>query len=100
MEQLTQEQAIAFAKSDIWKEWSDQQIVELQLFQRRLCVDFSRFHQAIESVLGRPVYTTEFGNPDRLIKEYFGENPKPTFQEIMNLIPEEKRDELIKNIKV
>jgi len=97
MKQLTEKQAIMFAKSNIWKKWNNEQIVRFQLFQRKLCMDFSRFHQALEKVLNRSVYTHELGlNYDGIIKEYLGINPEPTLDEIINLIPKEKR--LIINI--
>ena len=57
MEQLTEEQAIEFAKRKVYEDWTDEQIVRFQLFQKKLCMDFGRFHQAIEKVLDRPVYT-------------------------------------------
>jgi len=92
MEQLTTEQAIAFAESGVWKEWDNEQIVRFQLFQSKLCMPFSRFHEAIEKVLDRPVYTHEFGlNPDGIKEEYLGTKQAPTLEEIINLIPEEKR---------
>ena len=50
MEQLTKEQAIAFAESGEWKSWTDEQIVRFQLFQDKLCMDFGRFHEAMEIV--------------------------------------------------
>ena len=91
MQQLTQEQAIALAQSGEWKDWTDEEIVKFQLFQDRLCMDFSRFHRAVEAVLGRPVYTHEFAFRDRIIDEYQKERSAPTFEEICNLIPAEKR---------
>jgi len=91
MNQLTKEQAIKFAESGIWKEWTDHQIVEFQLFQKKLCMDFGRFHEAVEKVLDRPVYTHEFAWPEHLREEFLKERDKPTFEEIINLIPKEKR---------
>lgn len=94
MKQLTKEQAIKFAKSEVWKEWTDHQIVEFQLFQNKLCMDFSVFHKAIEKVLGRPVFMHELlfrSNKKNIEKEFLGEKEKPTFKDITNLIPEEKR---------
>ena len=91
MKQLTKKQAINFVKNELWKEWNDEQIVRFQLFQERLCVDFSRFHEAMETVLKRPVWTHEFASPDDLRKEYLGAKSKPTMDEIINLIPKEKR---------
>ena len=91
MKQLTKEQAIAMAESGAWKDWTDEQIVRFQLFQNRLCMDFSRFHEAMGNVLDRPVYTHEFAYPDKLKEEYLGVKEKPSMEEIINLIPEEKR---------
>lgn len=91
MKQLTEIEAIAFAESDVWKEWTDEQIVRFQLFQDKLCMDFSRFNEAISKVLDRDVYTHEFAFHEGLIKEYLGVKNAPTFEEIMDLIPEEKR---------
>lgn len=90
MKQLTKKQAIAIAKGGEWKDWTDEEVVKFQLYQNRLCMDFSRFHRAVEVVLGRPVYTHEFalGN---LKDEYEGTRPAPTFEEIVELIPAEKR---------
>jgi hypothetical protein len=89
--QFTKEQALAFYKSDVWKDWTHEQIVRLQMFQKCLCVDFSYFHECVEKVLGRPVFTHEFAYLDRLIQEYLGAKEAPSFEEIINLIPEEKR---------
>jgi hypothetical protein len=91
MEQLTKEQAIAFAESGVWKEWTNEQIVRFQLFQDKMCMPFSRFHEAITKVLGREIWTHEFAFIDEIKKEYLGAKDAPTFEEIVNLIPEEKR---------
>jgi hypothetical protein len=90
MKQFTTEEAIAFAKSEIWKTWNHEQIVRLQLFQDKLCVPFDKFHEAIESVLGRPVWTHEFAS-NNIKEEYLGTRPAPTFEEIIDLIPKDKR---------
>ena len=91
MKQLTEKQAIKIAKSEIWKDMTDEEIVKFQLFTDRLCMPFGEFHRAIESVLGRPVYTHEFGSAGNLKKEFLKEKQAPTFEEICNLIPEGKR---------
>lgn len=91
MKQLTTEEAIAFAESKIWQTWTNEQIVRLQLFQDKLAVPFDRFHEAITKVLGRSVFTHEFAFPNLLKEEYLGTRPAPSFEEIMDLIPEEKR---------
>lgn len=92
MQQLTTEQAIAFAKSKVYETWTYEQIVRFQLFQEKLCMDFSKFHEALEKVLDRPVFTHELGlNYSGIVEEYLGCREKPTFEEIVNLIPEDKR---------
>ena len=65
--------------------------MKLQLYQDKLCVPFSVFHEAIEKVLGRPVWTHEFAQIEKIRLEFEGIRAKPTLQEIMNQIPEEKR---------
>ena len=90
MKQLTQKEAVSVYDSGVWKNWSNEEIVKFQLFQDRLCVDFSRFQEAMQNVLGRPVFTHEFGFRDDLIKEYLGIKEAPTFEEIINLIPKDK----------
>ena len=91
MKQLTKKQAIEFYDSKVWEKWTDEQIVRFQLFQRLMCIDFSRFHKAMEIVLNRSIWTHEFASWDELRKEYLGVKKSPTFDEILNLIPEEKR---------
>ncbi len=91
MTRLTEKAAIEFAKSGVWKEWTDEQVVKFQLYQDMLCMDFSRVHRAMEKVLGRPILTHEFAFTDQLVLEYEGKKGKPTFQEIMDLIPKDKQ---------
>lgn len=91
MKQFSQEQAVAIFEDGEWKDWTPEEIVKVQLFQDRLCLPFDIFHQAVEQVFGRPVWTHEFANQQRLIDEYLGDRPMPTLEEIIALIPEEKR---------
>ena len=92
MKQLTSEQAIVFGESEAWKDMSLEDIAKFQMSQDCLCMPFDVFHNAIEKTLGRPVFTHEFGmNREGLMRELFDGAPKPSFEDIMNLIPEEKR---------
>lgn len=92
MKQLTKKQAIAFCENKLYEGMTSRQIAEFQMEQDRLCVPFDVFHKAIEETLGRPVYTHEFGlNRDGLRKELHGEKETPTLEEIINLIPNDKR---------
>lgn len=90
MQQLTKEQAIAFYNGGEWKDWTDEQIVRFQLYQDLVCLPFDRFHQAIEAVLNRPVWTHEFGKKDLIIAEYEGRRERPSMEEIIAQIPPEK----------
>jgi hypothetical protein len=89
---LTEDEAVALYDSGFWKQMSHEEIAKFQLITDRLCMPFEVFHEAIEKALGRPVWTHEFGlNREGLIKELFQGAPAPTMEEIINLIPEEKR---------
>lgn len=89
--QLTEEQAIEFAGSGLWKEMSARQRAEFQILQRLLCIPLEVYHEALEKTLGRPVYTHEFVNRDGLMAELFEGKDPPTLQEIIEMIPAEKR---------
>lgn len=91
MIKLTKEQAIEIAQSGIWKTWTPEQVVKFQLYQELLCMDFSYFHESVEKVLDRPVWTHEFASSERLRAEFEGKKGKPTLEEIINLISEDKQ---------
>lgn len=88
MKQFTREQAIAIAESGEWKDWTDEEIVRLQLFQDRLCVPFQIYHAALGKVFDRPVYTHELtsSNHQNLVDEYLGKRPDPTLEEIIAML--------------
>ena len=89
---LTKEQAIALADSEFWKPLSHMERAMFQLFEERLCMPFDVFQEAVEKTLQRPVFTHEFGlNLDGLKRELLGEKQPPTLDEILALIPEDKR---------
>lgn len=91
--QLTREQAIAFHDSKAYEPLSCRERALFQMEQDCLCMPFGVFHEAVEKTLGRPVFTHEFafGGRERLMKEMLGEAPAPTFEDIINLIPADKR---------
>lgn len=91
MKQLTKEEAIAFYQSKCYTGWTSRQIAEFQCFQEKLCVPFTLFHAAMEEVLGRSVYTHEFANQESLQKELMGDKEPPTLEEILDMIPNEKK---------
>lgn len=86
------ESAIALAATRWWERATDRQIAEFQMTENRLCLPFDCFHEAVEKTLGRPVFTHEFGlNRDGLYAELFEGRETPSFEDILNLIPADKR---------
>ena len=89
---MTEKQAIALAESGFYKTMSHKEIAMFQMFEPLLCMPFDVFHEALEKTLGRPVYTHEFAlNAEGIKKELLGKKAPPTLEEIINLIPEDKR---------
>lgn len=90
MKQLTESEAVEFYDSGKWKAMTDKDLVALQLFQERLCVPWGVFHEAIGKVLGRPIWTHEFTKIELIREEYLGKREKPTLDEIISQLPQEK----------
>jgi len=88
--QFTTAQAKDFSEKKKYKKMTNLEKVKFQLFQDKLCMPFSVFHEAIEKVLGRPVYTHEFAFSDNLKEEFLKKRPAPTLQEILELLPADK----------
>ena len=89
---LTKEGAIKLFESKFWEPMSHRDRAMFQIFETRLCMPWDVFHEAVEKSLGRPVFTHEFGmNLEGLRAELLGKKAAPTFEEIVNLIPAEKR---------
>jgi hypothetical protein len=92
---LTKDQAIKLAESKFWESMSFKDIAYFQLFERLLCMPFPVFHEAVEKTLERPVFTHEFAFMDDLKKELLGEKEAPSLEDIINLIPEDKRQIIV-----
>ena len=88
---MTRESAIALAKTGWWKSLPPEDAALFQLHEDKLCMDFAAFHGGVEKLLGRSVYTHEFGRPGLLRAELKGERAAPTLDEILAMIPAEKR---------
>jgi hypothetical protein len=89
--QLTKEQAIAFFDAKKWESMSLRDRAFFQMEQNLLCMPFDKFHEAMEHVLCRPVWTHEFGlNRDGLMAEMTKDRPAPTFDDILALLPADK----------
>lgn len=91
MKQLTREQAIDFAESESYKSMNYREIAEFQINQKRLCMPFSVFHEAVEKTINRPVFTHEFGlNADGIRSEIMEGKEPPSFDELINLVPKKR----------
>lgn len=89
---ITKEEAIALYDAHAWKEWTPRVRAEFQLIEDRLCMPFQVFHESIEEVLGRPVYTHEFAtNRQGLIDELLHGGEAPTLTDIVGMLPQDKR---------
>jgi hypothetical protein len=88
---MTQAQAIELANSGWWESVTPEEAALFQLYEPLLCMPFGAFQDAVEKLLGRGVWTHEFACLDRLKAEAEGRAPRPTFDDILALIPAEKR---------
>lgn len=89
---MTTEEAIKLGESKWWVGMPARDVAIFQMHAELLCMPFDIFHKAVTDALGRPVFTHEFGlNHDGLIKELLGESPAPTTEDIINMIPADKR---------
>ena len=96
---IGREAAIAMAETKWWEGKPYHEIAMTGFFIRELCLPFDVFHEAVEKTLGRPVWTHEFATPGRIGRELLGQREPPTLEEIMNLIPAEKRILVVKDAK-
>ena len=89
---IGKEAAIELSKTEWWKTKTHREIAKFQLFTVELCCPFPVFHKAVEESLGRDVFTHEFAlNYGGICREFIGEEVSPTMQQIIEMIPEEKR---------
>jgi hypothetical protein len=92
--QFTPEEAIAFGNARAWEAMSFVERARFQMYQELLCMPFDVFHEAISKALCRDVWIHEFmcdASWQRLKDELNGIVAPPTMDEIIALIPEEKR---------
>ncbi|WP_298673126.1 hypothetical protein [uncultured Sphingomonas sp.] len=75
--QLTRDEAVRFATDERWRALSIEDRGLFQLRQDCLCMPFGHFVEGMNALLGRPVFTHEFADPDALWAEYQGAVPSP-----------------------
>lgn len=90
---IGREAAIALAETKWWVGREPREIALRGMLCVELCLPFAVLHENVEKALGRPVYTHEFSslNYDGIIEELRGERDAPTLQDIIEMIPEDKR---------
>ena len=74
---MSKDEALALIKTEWWVGRTDDEIARWQLNEERLCMPFDLFQKAVEGVLGRPVWTHEFADPNHLRAELDGDEPTP-----------------------
>lgn len=91
-QKITMEQCQELAASKFWEGMTAREIAGFQLLTDRLCMPFPVFHEAVSAALNRKVFFHEFSeNYDGLVAELCEGGPSPTVQEVLDMIPEEKR---------
>lgn len=90
-EDLAQETAVALYEASWWKSFGLQESAVLQLHQDRLCMPINKFKEALSFAFGRTIFSHELRDPDRLKAELSSLKKAPTFQEVLDMIPLEKR---------
>jgi hypothetical protein len=82
---IGKEKAVSFYDTKWWENCTDQEIVRFQLFVEELCVPFSKFHEAVESVLDHAVFTHSFAlNYGGIVSEFLKERSAPTEKEVVD----------------
>ena len=84
---MTKKEAVSLYDSRFWEKLDYEQRTAFQLYEDRLCMPFSIYQEAVEKVLGRPVWTHEFAKPDRLRQEFEKKRPPPTMEEVIAMLP-------------
>lgn len=93
-------QAILLGESGWWKDAEPREIVEFQLYEDLLCMDFGAFHKAVEEALGRSVWTHEFADAAALRREFEGLVPKPTEAEVIQALRDKVGPERVVVVRV
>ncbi|MEO1514995.1 MAG: hypothetical protein AAFV95_08275 [Bacteroidota bacterium] len=90
MEQLSKRQAENIYHQQLWVHLDDEQKVQLQLFQRCLCMPFREFHTALENLLKRKIHLMEFGELNKLTDEYLRHYPQPEWNHVQTQLEKAK----------
>ncbi len=92
MKSIGKQNAIAMAESGWWEGMNVKKAAMIAITTQELCCPVSVFFRLLSDALNRPVYTHEMvWGYKNLYLELIGEKDPPNLEEIINLIPEEKR---------
>jgi len=96
---MNREEAIARANTKWWVGKTPKEIVDFQLYEPLLCMDFAAYQKALEQVLGRGVWTHEFADIKGLQAEYEGKRAPETnpLESASRILHDLGRDDLIEN---
>lgn len=88
---LTREQAMALYDTGFWESLAYVERARFQLAEERLCMPFDVFVEAVERALGRPVRVGEYLASHRLLAELGGDRRPLGVDELLSMLPEDKR---------
>ncbi len=90
--ELTYEQAVAMCRSRWWEGLDPRTAVLRQMSESYFIMPWMTLHEMLSKALDRPVFSHEILNlRGSLRKELLGDKPAPTIEEILALIPAERR---------
>ena len=93
--ELSQKDCESLGNSDWWKQITVQRAAFLQLHQPKACMPLDLFHDYLELLLGRSVYTEDFSNVDKLKEESYTRGN--CFPDIADLIAAHKQSSVTIN---
>ena len=88
---LTREQALALYDTSFWENLAYVECARFQLSEERLCMPFDVFLEAVERALGRRVSVGEIIESRRLLSELSGDRRPMDVDELLSMLPADKR---------
>ena len=89
MQQFTVKQAKAIYDSNIWENWTDIEIAQVQLFQNKRCIPDEEFYKSLSNVLETDVDLIKGMDIVILRHIYLDLYIEPTYNDILLYIPKE-----------
>ena len=89
MQQFTVKQAKAIYDSNIWENWTDIEIAQVQLFQNKRCIPDEEFYKSLSNVLETDIDLIKGMDIVILRHIYLDFYIEPTYNDILLYIPKE-----------